>query len=98
MPVRMFAFGANTVGSCKCPALAAGVDPFHLESFVAEYDSQAAFETDIPYEGLISETLARDAWIDTMKHYKNQEILAHEVELAMRVAVRLGWLETGDEL
>lgn len=96
---RDFAFGHNTVGSCDCPAVKVGKDPITNDRVlvVSEmYDDELRKETDSA-TGTISESRAKEAWLNVIEWYDEQEGLLpkhrEEREEARKIAAELGWLD-----
>lgn len=92
-----FAYGANELNGCSCPAMAAGMNPSasgegHIPGLL-----EAAEQYDIllenqrgEYDGIIIKEIAKGAWIDMMRNKLFED--TPEMEAAEEVAKYHGWI------
>ncbi len=92
MSESKFAFGRNEVGSCVCPAMAAGFEPGDGDGslYVAEeYDKEVRNIADESYRGIVDEATAKKAWLNTVEYFKRTDM--EEAEIGREIAEELGW-------
>ncbi len=88
-----FAFGQNKVNGCKCPALAADMDPGGTDAemvpglleVVSLYDDLMIDSRDV-LDGTVGEEIAKEVWKDVMVNHTeegtSQRIAAEKVAMA----------------
>ncbi len=92
-----FAYGANNLGSCSCPAVEAGMTPTatspdeHIPGLLKaaeQYDAILSEEVG-GWDGLVPEEVAKDAWLAMIENCREETT----EEAAKEVAIELGWME-----
>jgi hypothetical protein len=102
MTERQFAYGADSVSTddgevCPCPASAVGYSPQNgeLTEIAETYDSEVeTILSEVPpeHEGVVPESIAREAWIKAVTEYRTSEFCDTAVlEEARIVQSELGW-------
>ena len=90
---KLFAYGKDTIGSCPCPAVAAGHSPKDGDetTHVAEWYDDVVRQLDFDNaDSVISEEQAKEAWLETI----NQMESGHRgnENVGREIAETLGWL------
>lgn len=93
-----FAYGANKLDNCNCPAVQAGFDPTsghytgHIPGILdaAEQYDAILSEREGTYDGLVPREVAKNAWLTMIDNCINEETK----RMATKVAIELGWMES----
>jgi sugar phosphate isomerase/epimerase len=96
---RQFAFGRNEVDGCTCPAVTAGFDPVEgntpgLMEAAGRYDRILSRRSTKQSTGVVSEAVARDAWIEVLESAMDGENYVRRNMID--IAVELGWVDRED--
>jgi len=96
---RQFAFGCNEVNECTCPAVTAGFNPVEentpgLMETAGRYDRILIRRSKNYSKGVVSEDVAREAWIEVLESAMANEDYVRKT--ALDIAVELGWADRED--
>ena len=89
-----FAYGANNLDGCECPALAAGFHPVHsdllgMDSVVDRYDTILKDQKG-EIDGEVSEEEAKDAWLHALQELSEDKY--GEIAAAKTIADYHDWI------